>query len=168
MEALLIHNPVSGHPYFHRALDEVLVRLRADGWQITTAETQRRGHSFDLAREAVLAGYRTILVAGGDGSIQQAIDGIYHAGIKDVRLGIIPLGTGNVFARYVGLPVPQRPGDKATIRAAGCDLVLSGTPIDLGRLLDVDRPVVRVGYELEDLEEPTLGQVVEELVEGLG
>jgi predicted GTPase len=44
----------------------------------------------------------------------------------------------------------------ATIRATGADVVVAGTPIDLARLLDVDRPVLRARYELADLDHPTL------------
>ena len=49
----------------------------------------------------------------------------------------------------------------ATIRATPCDVVVAGTPMDLGRLLgDVGHPVRRVTYELQDAGEPTLTQVV--------
>ncbi len=136
MEAALIHNPVSGHPLFHRAFDEALARLRAGGWDVETMETQRRGHSFELAQLAIQQGYRTLIVVGGDGSIQQTIDGIYHSESQDVRLGIIPLGTGNVFARYVGLPFPKRPGDGATIRAAEIILAQDAVPVDIGKAND--------------------------------
>ncbi|HEU5171069.1 MAG TPA: cyclic 2,3-diphosphoglycerate synthase [Gemmatimonadales bacterium] len=51
-----------------------------------------------------------------------------------------------------------------TIRRAPADLVVAGTPIDLGRLLDVDRPVIRVRYELQEIGEPTLRQVLERFV----
>jgi predicted GTPase len=45
-----------------------------------------------------------------------------------------------------------------TINAADCDTVLFATPIDLGRLLKIDKPAVRVRYELSDLQSPTLGE----------
>jgi predicted GTPase len=44
----------------------------------------------------------------------------------------------------------------ATIRATGADVVVAGTPIDLARLIAVDRPVLRARYELADLDHPTL------------
>jgi predicted GTPase len=44
----------------------------------------------------------------------------------------------------------------ATIRATGADVVVAGTPIDLARLIDVGRPVLRARYELADLDHPTL------------
>jgi predicted GTPase len=48
----------------------------------------------------------------------------------------------------------------ATIRAAPVDVVVSGTPIDLARLVDVGHAVLRVGYELREVGTPTLGQVL--------
>ncbi|MFQ5553510.1 MAG: GTPase, partial [Thermoplasmata archaeon] len=50
---------------------------------------------------------------------------------------------------------------EATINACECDLVLSGTPVDLGRLIQVDRPLVRVRYELQETGRPTLEEIVD-------
>ena len=47
---------------------------------------------------------------------------------------------------------------EATIKATPCDLVLVGTPFDLPRLINIDKPALRVTYELEDLGQPTLGK----------
>ncbi len=52
----------------------------------------------------------------------------------------------------------------ATIRDSGCEVVIAGTPIDLGRLLDVEVPVRRVTYDLEERGEPTLAQVLEPIL----
>lgn len=132
MDAILIHNPVAGDPHKHEALGLALAKLRSTGWRIDTRETKRRGHSFDLAQQAVQEGYHTLIIAGGDGSIQQAVDGIIQAGANDIRLGVIPLGTGNVFARDVGLPVPRSRGDGATTRAAQIILQGDAIPVDIG------------------------------------
>ncbi len=53
---------------------------------------------------------------------------------------------------------------EATIRAVPCDVVVLGTPVDLGRLLDLGRPAVRVRYDLVELGEPTLGDVLAPLL----
>ncbi len=52
-----------------------------------------------------------------------------------------------------------------TINAADCDLVLSGTPIDLGRALQVDKPIIRVRYELQEIGRPNLEEVLREFLE---
>ncbi len=55
-----------------------------------------------------------------------------------------------------------------TIRNADCDLVLVGTPFDLGRLLDVQKPTVRVRYRIEERGEPSLGSAIDEHADVLG
>jgi len=49
-----------------------------------------------------------------------------------------------------------------TIRRTDCDVVVSGTPVDLRRVIDVDRPVVRVRYELNEIGHPDLRELLEE------
>lgn len=63
--------------------------------------TSRAGDAKALAREAAQSGYRKIIAAGGDGTINEVVNGIAGA---DVVLGLLPLGTMNVFANELGLP----------------------------------------------------------------
>ena len=49
-----------------------------------------------------------------------------------------------------------------TINAADCDLVLSGTPVDLRRIVKVNKPIVRVRYELDEIGHPNLEDVLRE------
>jgi diacylglycerol kinase (ATP) len=66
--------------------------------RITTAPGEAR----QLAREAVEEGCRTIVAAGGDGTINEVVNGI--AGAPEVHLGVLPIGTMNVFATELGIP----------------------------------------------------------------
>ena len=50
---------------------------------------------------------------------------------------------------------------EATINACECDLVLSGTPVDLGRLIRVNQPLLRVRYELQEMGRPTLDEILD-------
>ena len=54
---------------------------------------------------------------------------------------------------------------EATINAAECDVVVTGTPIDLSRLIRSKHPIRHVTYELEEVGEPTIGTVLEPIVE---
>jgi len=69
---------------------------------ITLAETTRPGDAKLFAAQAVRDGYRTIVAAGGDGTINEVINGIGRSG---AALAVLPLGTVNVFARELGIPV---------------------------------------------------------------
>jgi len=56
----------------------------------------------------------------------------------------------------------------ATIAAVDCDLVLCGTPVDLSRIVEVDKPMVRVRYEYADQPGPTLEEALLKRLPGLG
>ena len=55
-----------------------------------------------------------------------------------------------------------------TINAAECDMVISGTPIDLSKIIRVNKPIIRVGYELEEIGEPNLNDVVDDFLRKAG
>ncbi len=80
-------------------------RLRAQVESLTRGAilcaTSRSGEAEALARHAVAEGFGKIVAAGGDGTINEIVNGI--AG-KNVALGLLPLGTMNVFASELGLP----------------------------------------------------------------
>jgi diacylglycerol kinase (ATP) len=80
-------------------------RLRAQVEKIargaTICATSHSGEAEVLARHAAMEGYRRIVAAGGDGTINEIVNGI--AG-RNVTLGLLPIGTMNVFANELGLP----------------------------------------------------------------
>ncbi|MGA3180394.1 MAG: diacylglycerol kinase family protein [Verrucomicrobiota bacterium] len=69
--------------------------------------TSAGGHARDLAAQAVRNGFQTLIAAGGDGTANEVLNGIADVpgGLASVRLGILPLGTVNVFARELRLPL---------------------------------------------------------------
>ena len=73
----------------------------------TLKQTYAQGAAHSLAAEAVREGYDIIVAAGGDGTLNEVANGIAEIpdGLEKVKLGVIPLGTVNVFAREVGLPM---------------------------------------------------------------
>lgn len=95
---LIIHNPIAGRRR-GGLLARVSAALAAAGIRVRTAATAGRGEAARLAHAARAAG--TIAVAGGDGTINEAINGL--AGGR-ARLALIPLGTANVLAAELGLP----------------------------------------------------------------
>ncbi len=80
-------------------------RLRASVEALTgnavLHSTSRAGHAETLAREAAAKGFERIVAAGGDGTVNEVVNGIAGSG---ATLGLLPLGTMNVFAAELGLP----------------------------------------------------------------
>src|SRR3954447_25328563 len=69
--------------------------------EVTAAETSRRGHASRLAQGAAADGVDVVVVLGGDGTLNEAANGL--AG-TDTALGVLPGGSTNVFARTIGTP----------------------------------------------------------------
>jgi len=68
------------------------------------AVTENRGHAQNLARLAVEDGYDVVVAAGGDGTIHEVVNGLVQDGRSSVKLGIIPIGSGNDFAYALNIP----------------------------------------------------------------
>ena len=96
---LVIFNPTAG-PRRLRRLRDVLGLLRARGVEVTVCETFAPRDGERIAREA--RGYHVIVAAGGDGTINEVVNGI-HARDDGCNLGVVPLGTANVLARELGI-----------------------------------------------------------------
>ncbi len=101
-KCLLIINPISGTTN-KRGLDKrVARRLESLGLEIETAWTTARGDATRLAGRAVAEGYHTVIAAGGDGTVNETARALCGS---DVRLGIIPCGSGNGLARHLDIPI---------------------------------------------------------------
>ena len=102
---LIVFNPAAGSRRRQR-LDRALSVLRARGVEAEVALTAHAGHAETIARDAARAGRRLVVAAGGDGTIAEVASGL--AG-SDTTLGVLPLGTANVLACELGLPLaPER------------------------------------------------------------
>jgi diacylglycerol kinase family enzyme len=82
--------------------------------EVRCAETTRRGHATSLARGAVADGTNVVVVLGGDGTLNEAANGLVGS---DVALAPLPGGSTNVFARSIGLPDDPAEATAATIEA---------------------------------------------------
>jgi diacylglycerol kinase (ATP) len=80
--------------------------LDAIGTESTLKHTTAAGDARRLAAEAVSEGFEVIVAAGGDGTLNEVLNGIGDVpdGFERVRLGVLPLGTVNVFARELAIP----------------------------------------------------------------
>ncbi len=97
---LIIANPTAGRLRRDRCRD-FLACLERLGCSVTLRETSGRGDGERLAAEAVGAGFDVTVAAGGDGTINEVLNGLRRDGPP---LAILPLGTVNVLAKEIGLP----------------------------------------------------------------
>jgi len=139
MEKLLVVlNPWAGRGTAGRRRPELEAALRQSGAPFDVVTTHARGGATELAWQGVERGYDRVVAVGGDGTINEVVNGIKGAeaslGLR-ARLGIIPLGTGSDFIKSLG---DVEPNDLAGgVRRAVGDRM---RPIDLGR--------VRVGEDM--------------------
>ncbi len=123
---LIIHNPAAGGLVGRFTVTER--RLRRLGCHLTVLHTSARGDAEAMAREAASRGYDRVVAAGGDGTINEVINGL--AG-TDTPLALLPLGTANVLAQEIGMKAGS---------AALAETITQGTarPICLGRVRGTD------------------------------
>lgn len=99
--AVVLTNPTSGKGRGARMRDEALPRLHGAGWRTTSLTSRDAGEALDLARVAVAEEPDVLVVCGGDGMVNIALQAVAGTGVP---LGILPAGTGNDFARCFDLP----------------------------------------------------------------
>ena len=125
--AWLIQNPAAGQSDWQEQVDAAAATLRAAGWDVTLKQTAGPGDATTFAREAVAAGCDAVVVAGGDGTVNEALQGL--AGQRRTALGVLPGGTVNVWATELG--ASKEEADIARRIASGRRHV-----VDLGRAND--------------------------------
>lgn len=99
MKTLMVINPKAG-----RCRPEQIEKMTRDylgNNKLRVCITGYPGHAEDMARNAVLKGFDKIIVVGGDGTINEVLNGIVGS---DMKLAIIPAGTANDLAAYHGIP----------------------------------------------------------------
>lgn len=108
MPTLMILNPYANRWKSGHRVDEAQQALKDAGVTCETVLTDRPDHGIELAERATREGYSTIIAAGGDGTINEIVNGIAHACQEDRHpwpaLGLMPLGSANDLIANLGLP----------------------------------------------------------------
>lgn len=99
IEPIIILNPTAGSPEHVRSWQERIESLAGD---CPVRVTSRTGEAEGLARHAVEEGFTRIVAAGGDGTVNQVANGLVGS---NATLGVLPMGSVNVFAMELGLPL---------------------------------------------------------------
>lgn len=106
MRALLVVNPAATTTSARTR--DVLIHALASEMKLEAVTTEYRGHARDLGRQAAESGNTDMVVAlGGDGTVNEVVNGLLHAGPDPENLpglAVVPGGSTNVFARALGLP----------------------------------------------------------------
>lgn len=120
----LIYNPAAGGLSERKALKTAREMGRC-GVEVELIPTSGPGSATGLAREAVARGATRIVVAGGDGTINEALNGF---AVGETELAIIPAGTANVLAIELGVPLNVRDASRIAVRgkASAIDLGVAG------------------------------------------
>lgn len=120
----LIYNPGAGGRCGHKVKKAIGI-MEGMGASVKPIETTGPGSAIGLAREAAAAGPKRLIVAGGDGTINEAINGMAGSGVE---LAILPMGTANVLAIELGLPANLDEACRIALsdQTAAIDLGLAG------------------------------------------
>ncbi len=128
----IILNPQSGKGATRRRIPEIEQALNALGLDYHLSLTERPWHAAELAREAIVAGYDVVVAAGGDGTVNEVVNGVLQCQeekLGDAVLGVLPVGRGNDFCFASGIPLDF---------TAACQTLAKGRvrALDAGRISD--------------------------------
>ncbi len=102
--ARLIVNPAAGAWKTAKRWPQIMRLLKSIGLHFEYDLTEAPGHATELAKSAAKKGYELVVSVGGDGTINEIVNGLFDAGsIRDVMLGIISTGTGSDYVRTIGI-----------------------------------------------------------------
>jgi diacylglycerol kinase (ATP) len=130
--AVVIYNPAAGRSgnRRQRALQDALVALKDHAAAVEAVSTTRPQAACKLAEEACRRGADLVLVCGGDGTVNEAVNGLAHSGVP---MAVLPAGTANVLAAEAGIPADP-------VQAARALPGLEPRRIALGRVSTAGRP----------------------------
>ena len=128
----LIINPGLGQNV--AKLTDLLAVFSAAGWKTDVALKEFGGHTEQLAKKAAEAGYDLVIGYGGDGTLNQVVNGVMAARRRRTIVGVIPGGTANVWAHEIGMP-------EDPVKAALLLINSEGRKVDLGHVQVASLPL---------------------------
>jgi YegS/Rv2252/BmrU family lipid kinase len=139
---LVILNPHAGSGRGQKDQPEIIRLLDKSELPYRLAVSDYPKHTIQLVVHAIADGYRKIIVAGGDGTLNEAVNGIFSQTIcspEEIILGVIPVGTGNDWIKTFGIPNNY---------TAALEIILKGEVMqqDIGRIAYTENTVQKVCY----------------------
>jgi YegS/Rv2252/BmrU family lipid kinase len=103
--AKVIVNPFAGTGATGRKWPGIQDAMTQVGLSFDVVQTEGKGHAVELTREAVIAGYGMVIAVGGDGTLNEVVNGLVESGGgRETVLGILNTGTACDFARFLKIP----------------------------------------------------------------
>ncbi len=122
----VIVNPIAGAGKTAKKWPQIIDLLKSMGMDFEHDLTEAPGHAIELAKSAAKNGCELVVSVGGDGTINEIVNGLYDAGsIGDVTLGIVSTGTGADYIRTIGVP-------RSCMEASRCLTSSGRLTVDLG------------------------------------
>jgi diacylglycerol kinase (ATP) len=133
MDSVLIYNPIAGPRDVRAELERLCSFFRKRGWSVRLRTTERAGDATRMAREAALEGRDAVIVAGGDGTVNEVVNGLTGT---ETAMGVLPVGTGNLWAKELRVPTYTL-ANPMRLREAAAGLVNGSLrAIDVGQVGD--------------------------------
>jgi diacylglycerol kinase (ATP) len=130
MKALLIWNPKAGPRDVRQELSQVMTIMETHGWRVTLKETSRPGDATRFSQQARQEHVDAVFAAGGDGTINEIVNGLAES---QVALGVLPVGTGNIWAKQLGQPTRSPRHLRPALDSIRALLQGERRSVDLGR-----------------------------------
>ena len=100
MKVLLVFNSHAGHGHAGKILPQVEAAFTENGIEFDLQITNYPGHGIEITRNADFGNYDGVIAAGGDGTLFEVVNGYFqNPSVTKIPLGVLPVGTGNAFAR---------------------------------------------------------------------
>ncbi len=107
-EYLVIVNPNAGKGKGIKDWERISQLFRKNNIPFISELTREKGHGIELARNGIASGFRKIISVGGDGTLNEIVNGAFSqdsCNPSEITLGMIPVGTGNDWGRMFGIPM---------------------------------------------------------------
>jgi YegS/Rv2252/BmrU family lipid kinase len=107
-EWLVIVNPNAGNGKGRKDWEKISALLNDEELTFKVKFTEKKGHAIIFALEGINEGFRKIITVGGDGTLNEVVNGVFSNNVcraNDISLALIPVGTGNDWGRMFGIPL---------------------------------------------------------------
>jgi YegS/Rv2252/BmrU family lipid kinase len=128
MKLMIVYNPHAGHNRARKLLPQLESLFRKKETDFDLLLTDRPGHAVEIVRDADFSRYDGLVAAGGDGTLFEVVNGYFqNSSSKRIPIGVLPVGTGNAFARDMDLDASRWPEAVDVIAGA------KSRKVDVGR-----------------------------------